>query len=67
MSNKMSATAKLISKLSTNTEDKVRLKRACSTTLSGVEITLKIAKEAAGDVEVPGPQRAIGDVLLSLR
>jgi hypothetical protein len=63
----MSITAKLVSKLSTNTEGKVRLQRACLTTISGVEITLKIAKEAAGDVEVPGLQRAIGDVLLSSR
>jgi len=67
MSNKMSIIAKLVFKLSTNTVDKVRLKRACSTTLSGVEITLQIAKEAVGDVEVPGLQRAIGDVLLSSR
>jgi len=64
MSNKIgSVKAKLVSKLSTNTEDKARLKHACSTAISGLEITLKIAKEATGHAGVPGLQTGISGLL----
>jgi len=64
MSNKIgSVKAKLVSKLSPNTEDKARMKRACSTAITGLEMTLKIAKEAAGHVGVPGLQTGIGGLL----
>ena len=67
MSNKIrSAKAKLKSKLTTSTEDKERLKRACSTAISGLEVTLGIAKQVAGSIGVPGLQAGICGLLFVL-
>lgn len=67
MSNKIrSAKAKLIAKLSTSIEDKERIKRACSTAISGLEVTLGIAKQVAGSIGVPGLQAGIGGLLFVL-
>jgi hypothetical protein len=61
-----SVKAKLISKLPTNVEDKDRLKRACSTAVSGLETTLTIVKQVAGNVGPPGFQAGISALLFVL-
>lgn len=61
-----SVKAKLRSKFPTSTiEDRERLKRACSTAVCGLEITLNIVKEAAlaRSAALPGLQESIGGLL----
>jgi hypothetical protein len=57
-----STKSKLISKLPTSSKE--QLKRACSTAVSSLQLTLQIVKEAAGDAGVPGLQAGIGGLLL---
>jgi hypothetical protein len=58
--------SKLKSKLSTGPNDKERLKHACSAAITGLQITLKVAKEVAGNAAVPGLQTGIGGLIYVL-
>jgi hypothetical protein len=60
-----SVKSKLQSKLS-GPHDKERVKRACSAAITGLQITLKIAKEAAGNAAIPGLQTGIGGLIFIL-
>jgi hypothetical protein len=54
------------SKFQTSPQDKERLKRACSTAVTGLQTTLRILKEAVGDAGVPGLQAGVGGLLFVL-
>jgi hypothetical protein len=58
--------SKLKSKLSTSPSNKERVKRACAASISGLQTTLRIAKDAAGHAAVPGLQTGIGGLIYVL-
>jgi hypothetical protein len=58
--------SKLKAKVSTNTEEKQRLKPAFATAKSSLQVILQIAKEAAGSAGVPGLQAGIAGILILL-
>jgi len=59
MSNQInSIKAKLVSKLPTGNDETARMKHACSTTISALETTLNIAKEAP-DLLVCGREQVV--------
>jgi hypothetical protein len=58
--------SKLKPKLSTSPGDKERVKRACAAGISGLQTTLRIANEVAGNAAVPGLQTGISSLIYIL-